>query len=82
MSFEDNDTEALLLIQKNLIDGLDVVAKHFEAGTAEVSEKPGAVPPSQAGWLTLVLLVGVEDELEARIWGFQRSVDPKLIKTL
>ncbi len=82
MGFEEADTETLLLIQSNLFDGLAAVAKHFEAGTAEIPKKEGAAPPSQSGWLTLTLLVSVEDELEARILGFQRVVDPELIKTL
>ena len=48
-----------------------------------VSKKEGAAPPSQSGWLTLILLVGIEDELEARIKGFERVIDPKMLtKTL
>ena len=82
MGFEDASTEDLLTIQKNLLQGLAVVADHFEAGTAETSQKDGDVPPSQAGWLTLILLLGVEDELESRVRGFKRTVDPELVKTL
>src|SRR5262249_31360227 len=81
--FENTDTESLLVIQSNLLEGLGTVARHFERGTQNVSKKEGAAPPSQSGWLTLMLLVGVEDELESRVRGFQRAVDPKLLtKTL
>ncbi len=82
MDYRKAATEVLLQIQRNLIDGLAIVAKHLDEGTAGVSKKEGSAPPVESGWLTLVLLVGVEDELESRIRGFKRSVDPKLIKTL
>jgi hypothetical protein len=79
---EDVATETLLVIQENLINGLKIVAGHFIAGTQNASKKVGATPPSQFGHLVLALLLGVEDELESRILGFQRTVDPKLLKTL
>jgi hypothetical protein len=81
--FENATTAALLVIQENLLHGLAIVAQHHEAGTFNVSAKVGAAPPSQSGNLTLSLLLGVEDELEARILGFKRSIDPQLFaKTL
>jgi len=80
---EDESTETLLVLQRNLLSGLKLVAQHIEAGTFEVSKKEGSAPPSQSGWLTIVLLMGVEDELESRVLGFQRAIDPKLfVKTL
>jgi hypothetical protein len=81
--FAKASTEALLVIQNNLFEGLAIIAKHLDAGTFNVSVKTGAAPPSQSGNLTLSLLLGVEDELEARILGFKRSIDPQLFaKTL
>lgn len=80
--YEHVSTEALLEIQDNLLRGLAVVAGHFDAGTADVSKKAGAAPPSQSGHLTLWFLLGVEDELESRVRGFKRSLDLDLIKTL
>lgn len=79
--FEESSTEALLVIQENLLDGLEMVGKRVLAGTFRLSEKEGSAPPSQSGSLTLALLFGVEDELESRILGFKRSVDPKLVTT-
>jgi len=80
---EDADTDTLMAIRQNLVNGLKVVAEHFQKGTQNVSKKEGAAPPSQSGWLTLILLVGIEDELEARIKGFERVIDPKMLtKTL
>ena len=76
---EDADTEVLLALRDNLVSGLQVVAGHFERGTAEISKKEGAAPPSQSGWLTLILLLGIEDELETRVRGFERAISPKLI---
>jgi hypothetical protein len=83
MGFEETSTEALLVIQGNLLSGLGIVAKHLEDGKFNVSAKEGAACPSQSGCLTLWLLLGVEDELESRVLGFERVLDPKLlIKTL
>lgn len=82
MGFEEASTEDLLTTQKNLLDGLGLVGQHIQAGTFKLAVKEGSAPPSQSGWLTLILLMGVEDELEARILGFKRTVDPNLIKTL
>lgn len=82
MGFENVSTEVLLVIQGNLLKGLDLVGKHVEAGTFKKAVKEGAAPPAQFGNLVLTLLLAVEDELEARILGFQRTVDVKLIKTL
>lgn len=77
--FEETSTEALLIIQKNLLSGLELVGKRILAGTFRLADKEGSAPPSQSGSLTLALLFGVEDELESRIVGFKRAVDPRLI---
>lgn len=83
MGFEKASTEALLVIQGNLLNGLGVVAEHVEAGTFKVAAKEGSAPPSQSGNLTLALLLVVEDVLETRVLGFKRSIDLKLLaKTL
>lgn len=83
MGFEDSTTEVLTIIRSNLLNDLEIIGEHVSAGTFKVSKKEGSAPPSQAGWLTLVLLLGVEDELEGRIKGFERALDPKLFpKTL
>ncbi len=74
---EQASTEALLGIQGNLLKGLGIVAEHLDAGTFNKSVKEGAAPPSQSGWLTLMLLMSVEDELESRILGFERVIDPR-----
>lgn len=71
--------EALLAIRDNLLKGLELVGKHLEAGTFKVAVKEGSAPPSEGGWLTLTLLLDVEDELESRIRGYQRRVDPRSI---
>lgn len=57
--------EALLVIRNNLLDGLSRVAEHLEAGTFDVVGERGKAPPSQSGWLTLVLLGAVNERLEA-----------------
>ncbi len=56
----------LVKIRANLLDGLTLVAEEFEAGRFhEIGEK-GSAPPSQSGQLTLILLAGVEREIERR----------------
>jgi hypothetical protein len=79
---EDVSTEALLVIQSNLLNGLEVVGQSIAAGTFHKAAKAGACTPAEFGHLPLWLLLGIEDELEARIPGFQRTIDPKLFKTL
>lgn len=77
---EKTSTEALLATQERLLGGLEIIAQHMEGGTFKTAAKEGAAPPAQAGWLTLIFLLIVEDELESRILGFPRTLDPKLIK--
>jgi hypothetical protein len=59
-------TEVLLVVRANLLRGLDEVARHVDAGTFALARAGGAAPPSEAGWVTLVLLGRVEDELSRR----------------
>lgn len=77
--FENASTEELMTIRDNLDRGLAALAAHLKAGTFKVSKKEGSAPPAESGWLTLALLLGVEDELEVRVRGFQRILDPKLL---
>lgn len=59
-------TETLLVIRSNLLKGLDLVAKSLQTGTFNEVGKKGAAPPSQAGQLTLGMLVSVNNELVTR----------------
>lgn len=58
--------ETLLAIRDNLLSGLNLVAASLVAGTFETVGKKGAAPPSQAGQITLGMLVSVNNELVAR----------------
>jgi hypothetical protein len=58
--------ETLLAIRDNLLRGLDLIAKSLVDGTFKTVGKKGAAPPSQAGQLTLGMLVSVNNELVAR----------------
>lgn len=58
--------ETLLAIRSNLLQGLDLIAASLKAGTFHKVGKKGAAPPSQAGQLTLGMLVSVNNELVAR----------------
>jgi hypothetical protein len=75
--FEKAKLSTLIALRENLLSGLDIVAEHISTKTFEISPKEGAAPPSQAGTLTLNLLLVIEDELEARVVGYERVVDPK-----
>jgi hypothetical protein len=63
--FEDASTSTLENTRERLLRGLDEVAAHIGAGTFE-DFGDRRTPPSQAGWLTLWLLEGVEAEVERR----------------
>ena len=75
--FENAKTSTLMILRENLLVGLDVVEGHIATGTFEVIGEKGEAPPSQAGTLTLNLLLVLEDELESRIAGYERVVDPR-----
>lgn len=79
---DETSVEALMAVRENLLRGLSAVGQHVEAGTFNVSKKEGSAPPSQSGWLTIVLLLGVEDELESRVLGFERVLNPRLFKVV
>lgn len=56
----------LLAIRDNLLAGLDLVARSLVDGTFDKVGKKGAAPPSQAGQLTLGMLISVNNALVAR----------------
>ncbi len=64
--FENHSTETLLKIRKNLLNGLDEVAKTIKNGTFNTVGHKGSAPASQSGHLTLALLEGIEAELKKR----------------
>lgn len=72
--FEAASIETLLATRERLLEGLELVGRHIAAGTFKLAVKEGSAPPSQGGWLTLSLLMEVEDALEARILGYKRLV--------
>lgn len=64
--FEEASTETLLATRARLLSGLDLVARHVDAGTFHTIPPGKASPPSQSGHLTLILLNGVDAELARR----------------
>lgn len=58
--------ETLLAIRSNLLQGLDLIAASLKNGTFHKVGKKGMAPPSQAGQLTLGMLVSVNNELVSR----------------
>ena len=66
MGFADAPTAVLVAVRENLLNGLDLVAKHITAGTFSVIAPGRASPPSQSGHITLALLRGVDAELARR----------------
>jgi len=64
--FERAGTAALETIRGNLLGGLEVVARTLADGTFETVGVKGAAPPAQSGQTTLMLLAGIEKELERR----------------
>lgn len=64
--FSDCTDEVLLQLRKNMVKGLDEVAKTIENGTFTTPGTKGAAPPSQSGQLTLILLIAIQEELESR----------------
>lgn len=65
--FEAADTQTLLTIRANLLQGLDRVAANLAAGTFETVGPKGAAPPSQSGQTTLALLSGLEAECDVPV---------------
>lgn len=64
--FADTPTATLQQLRRNLLDGLDRVAAHLDAGTFHDIAPGRSSPPSQAGHLTLALLGAVNTELDER----------------
>jgi hypothetical protein len=67
MPWADLPDEVLETLRGNLLRGLDRVAEHVDAGTLRVVRKGGTVPPSEFGWLFVVLLRQVEAERAGRV---------------
>jgi len=65
-SFSQYTTETLLTTRKNLLQGLEKISETIEAGSFHTVGPKGAAPPSQAGQLTLALLLLVQEELGSR----------------
>lgn len=64
--FAKAPTPVLEQVRRNLLAGLDRVAKSLGDDTFNLCGPKGAAPPAQAGHLTLALLAGVDAELETR----------------
>lgn len=64
--FSSKDTQTLLKIRENLLRGLDGVAASLEDGTFNTPREKGASPPSQSGFMTLGLLLAVQEVLTER----------------
>lgn len=64
--FSSKNTEVLLKIRKNLLSGLDEVAKSILKETFNTPGEKGAASPSQSGHLTLGLLLAVQNVLTER----------------
>jgi hypothetical protein len=64
--WERYTTAVLETTRARLLSGLDLVAGHVDAGTQHVIGHKGEAPPTQSGWLTLILLDGVDAELARR----------------
>jgi hypothetical protein len=64
--FADMDTDTLNVLRANLTAGLDKVAAAIDNGTFHTVAAGKSSSPSQAGLLTLALLVGVDAELTRR----------------
>lgn len=57
--------ETLLTLRRNLLNGLNLVARSGADGTYHTPGKKGEAPPRESGQLTLSLLVGVDKSLVA-----------------
>lgn len=66
MGFAEADRDTLLAIRRNLLHGLNELARHAEAGTLHDTADGAHSPPVASGWLTVALLDQVNAELYAR----------------
>lgn len=64
--FEHASTETLTVVRDNLLGGLERVAEALADGTFTTVSGHGEAPPSQSGQTTLMLLTGVQAELDRR----------------
>jgi hypothetical protein len=65
--FENYDDETLRIIEANLLRGLDRVADSIANGTFTLVGEKGSAPPCEGGQITLILLRGVQAELDSRL---------------
>jgi hypothetical protein len=65
--FEPYSDEVLRIIEGNLLRGLDRVADSIAAGTFTLVGEKGSAPPCEGGQITLILLRGVQSELDSRL---------------
>lgn len=63
---EKESTDVLLIIEANLLRGLDAVAASLDDGTFDVAREKGSAPPSEGGQITLGMLRTVRAELASR----------------
>lgn len=66
MGWTDVATGTLRTIRGNLLRGLVAVHAHMIAGTVHVIQPGKSSSPAHAGYITLILLDGVEAELARR----------------
>lgn len=66
MSWADVATPTLHQIRGNLLRGVDRLAEHLDAGTLDVIPLGRSSSPRQAGYITVILLDGVDAELNRR----------------
>lgn len=64
--FSNASTATLVAVRANLLNGLNLVAQHLDAGTFHAIPPGKASPPSESGQLTLALLAGIDAELTVR----------------
>jgi hypothetical protein len=66
VGFADADRETLLVVRRNLLHGLNELARHADAGTLYATADGAHSPPVASGWLIVVLLDQVNAELHSR----------------
>ena len=65
--FSGATTEVLLSTRERLLRGITRVGEHVKAGTAHVIGTKGGCSPVQGGYITLGLLVRLDEELAHRM---------------
>jgi hypothetical protein len=67
MHFTAVSTEALWVVRRNLLKGIDRVAEHIDAGTQHDVPDGHEVSAAEFGCFILALLVEVDHELASRV---------------